>query len=780
MNTIIPAHPPLKGPKDRRVTVDKSGINTKGTNIQVVLRCKGSHSQSMQPQSTTSSQSILEFMEAISQYTTHPEQQESGRSDNHPNNDPTPKPVTDVLLNTNNTIYSFDRVFRPEETQAEVYKDVAEPILNDVLAGYSCTIFAYGQTGTGKTYTMEGDLTEVEGGYGKNAGIIPRTIHNLFEKLPSESHVTVSMLELYNEELRDLLSASDNQKSLRIFEENGSAKVNCQEYHISSVARGIDIMKIGVRKRMTAATNCNEHSSRSHCIFTLNVHTTKQTEKGEAVMSTGKLNLVDLAGSENNRNAGSENMRAREAASINRSLLTLGRVINSLVDKTPHIPYRESKLTRILKDSLGGNTKTCIIATVAPAIQNQEEIRSTLDYASHAKGICNQPRTNNVINRELHLKSLVNTIEQLQDELRINYEKNGVYMTKRNYDQKNADYLELKSKLEAVETSNKTLTALMDGKDKLLEEEKRKRKDEVEEERKRRKKEVEEEKQRRKEDVEEERRLRKEEAQLQRNEYLELLVKYRDEHMDATQKHWKHLLMEAQQKTAKALDNATKSVTSHSSTAAVVPSNATTTTTPNAAPVSLPTVNAVSPLSTATTTTSNSHQASTTTVPPSSNASLHAAGPPILTSKIINSFKTKAARPSSIASSHISTTDTAISSRKIANAYKPTATRPLLDALDANGTPSARKSLNPVKPTSATNRTSSSISPGVADTASTARPSSFSTKAVRPSLAKQTANTVNTQSSKRKLDTDHYSRRNKKPSIPMTSVKSRVYNKRDA
>lgn len=89
----------------------------------------------MQPQSTTSSQSILEFMEAISQYTTHPEQQESGRSDNHPNNDPTPKPVTDVLLNTNNTIYSFDRVFRPEETQAEVYKDVAEPILNDVLAG---------------------------------------------------------------------------------------------------------------------------------------------------------------------------------------------------------------------------------------------------------------------------------------------------------------------------------------------------------------------------------------------------------------------------------------------------------------------------------------------------------------------------------------------------------------------------------------------------------------------------------------------------------------------
>ncbi|KAK4512059.1 uncharacterized protein ATC70_013302 [Mucor velutinosus] len=778
MNTIIPANPPLKGPKDRRVTMDKSGINTKGTNIQVVLRCKGIHSHNLQQQSANSSQSILEFMEAISQYSTSPEQQESSRPNSH--NDNTTKPVTDVLLNTNNTIYSFDRVFRPEETQAAVYKDVAEPILNDVLAGYSCTIFAYGQTGTGKTYTMEGDLTEVEGSYGKNAGIIPRTIHDLFEKLPSESHVTVSMLELYNEELRDLLSASDNQKSLRIFEENGSAKVNCQEYHISSVARGIDIMKIGVRKRMTASTNCNEQSSRSHCIFTLNVHTTKQTDKGEAVMSTGKLNLVDLAGSENNRNAGSENMRAREAASINRSLLTLGRVINSLVDKTPHIPYRESKLTRILKDSLGGNTKTCIIATVAPATQNQEEIRSTLDYASHAKGICNQPRTNNVINRELHLKSLVHTIEQLQDELRTNYEKNGVYMTKRNYDQKNADYLELKSKLEAAENTNKALIAMMESKDKLLEEEKRKRKDEVEEERERRKKEVEEEKQRRKEDVDEERRQRKQEAESQRNEYLDLLVKYRDEHMAAAETHWKHFLMEAQQQTAKALANATKSVTSNSSTAAVVPSNATitTATTPNAAPVSLSNTNIA--LSSSTATTSNSNQTSTATMPSSSNSSLPNAGLPILTRKIINSFKTKAARPSSIASSYMGATDTAASSRKIENAYKPTSTRSISDTLHTNGTPSVRKGLNSVK-TIAANRTSSSssISPGAADTSSTTRHSSFNTRAVRPSLTKQSINPANTQINKRKLDTDHYSRKSKKPSIAMASVKSRVHTTRD-
>ncbi|KAL7324390.1 Kinesin-related motor protein, variant 2 [Mucor circinelloides] len=636
---------------------------------------------------------------------------------------------------------------------------------------YSCTIFAYGQTGTGKTYTMEGDLTETDGSYGKNAGIIPRTIHDLFEKLPNDSHVTVSMLELYNEELRDLLSASDNQKSLKIFEENGSAKVNCQEYHISSVARGIDIMKIGVRKRMTAATNCNEHSSRSHCIFTLNVHTSKKTDKGEDVISTGKLNLVDLAGSENNRNAGSENMRAREAASINRSLLTLGRVINSLVDKTPHIPYRESKLTRILKDSLGGNTKTCIIATVAPAIQNQEEIRSTLDYASHAKGICNQPRTNNFINRERHLDSLVNTIEQLQDELRINYEKNGVYMTKRNYDQKNEDYLQLKSTLEEVMNKNKALTALMDGKDKLLEEEKRKRKDEVEEERRRRKKEVEEEKLRRKEDVDEERRQRKEEAESQRNEYLDLLVKYRDDHLAATEKHWKHFLLEAKQQTAKVLTNASKSAPSISSTAAVVPSNALIT--PNTTPAPLPANTVLPPssnlnsnsnlntninLNSKSNSNSNPHQAPTTAMPSSSNASLHTTDPPVLTRKIMNSFK-----PSSIAPSHVAT-NTANPNRKTASTYKPTTSRPSLDKLPTDVAPPARKILNPIRATAA--RTlSSSISPAATDTTSKTR-HAFKTAAVKPVrslLTKQTAGTVNAQTNKRKLDSDHNNRRNKKP-----------------
>jgi hypothetical protein len=171
----------------------------------------------------------------------------------------------------------------------------------------------------------------------------------------------------------------------------------------------------------------------------------------------GKLNLVDLAGSENSKSAGSVNIRAREAASINRSLLTLGRVINSLVDKSPHIPYRESKLTRLLKDSLGGRTKTCIIATVSPAQQSQEEIRNTLDYAGHAQGICNKPQRNHHVNHERRVDSLLRTIDQLQEDLRVNYEKNGVYQTKRQYDAKEQELQQLKDNNSNLQTSNNHL-----------------------------------------------------------------------------------------------------------------------------------------------------------------------------------------------------------------------------------------------------------------------------------------------------------------------------------
>ncbi|GAA5801870.1 hypothetical protein HPULCUR_007326 [Helicostylum pulchrum] len=370
-------------------------------------------------------------------------------------------PDTKILLKTNNTIYSFDRVFDQYATQEKIYEAVADPVLKEVLKGYSCTIFAYGQTGTGKTYTMEGDLSEDEGGHGRNAGIIPRTIRQLFLELKNrdpENHVMVSMLELYNEELRDLLCFSDEPKPLNIFEDGTGVVVQgIKEHAITSVERGLEMMKSGVKKRMTASTNINDKSSRSHSIFTITVYLREAAANGEKTFRVGKLNLVDLAGSENSRSSGSEQLRAREAANINRSLLTLGRVINSLVDKTPHIPYRESKLTRLLKDSLGGHTKTYIIATVSPEQQTLEEIRSTLDYASHATGICNRPQTNVPISSEKHVATLIRSMEQMDNDLQMNYDRNGVYQTKKVYDATRFELQSTKEALQAKEAENHNL-----------------------------------------------------------------------------------------------------------------------------------------------------------------------------------------------------------------------------------------------------------------------------------------------------------------------------------
>ncbi len=217
-----------------------------------------------------------------------------------------------------------------------------------MLQGFNCTIFAYGQTGTGKTYTMSGDMSEKLGMLSDSAGIIPRVLQSLFSKLEldeTESSVKCSFIELYNEELRDLLSVDDNAK-LKIFEDgqkkghSGTFVQGMEESHIKNAAAGIKLLQGGSLKRQVAATKCNDLSSRSHTIFTITLYTKKVSEKGEEFVSAGKLNLVDLAGSENIGRSGAENKRATEAGLINKSLLTLGRVINALVDKGSHIPYR--------------------------------------------------------------------------------------------------------------------------------------------------------------------------------------------------------------------------------------------------------------------------------------------------------------------------------------------------------------------------------------------------------------------------------------------------------
>jgi kinesin family protein 11 len=312
-----------------------------------------------------------------------------------------------------------------------------------MFAGFNCTIFAYGQTGTGKTYTMSGDMSTTAGMISEEAGIIPRTLHALFNKLELndvENSVKCSFIELYNEELRDLISADENTK-LKIYDD--TSKKGCastlvqgiEESYIKSAAEGIKLLQAGSYRRQVAATKCNDLSSRSHTVFTVTAYIKRTSDNGEDYISAGKLNLVDLAGSENIQRSGAENKRAVEAGLINKSLLTLGRVINALVDRSPHVPYRESKLTRLLQDSLGGRTKTCIIATVSPAKSNLEETISTLDYAFRAKNIRNKPQINQMISKKTLLKEFTCEIEKLKSELIATRQRNGVYLSHENFEE---------------------------------------------------------------------------------------------------------------------------------------------------------------------------------------------------------------------------------------------------------------------------------------------------------------------------------------------------------
>jgi len=369
-----------------------------------------------------------------------------------------------------NKTYYFDRVFSPAADQIMIYDEVVAPILDEVLAGFNCTIFAYGQTGTGKTYTMTGDISE-RSPLPDNAGIIPRVLDSLFSKLealtnsPNGSHgpehtVRTSFIELYNEELRDLVSSDDRNK-LKIYDGDGkksSATVvqGMEEKYITSAAEGIQILAAGSHKRQVAATKCNDLSSRSHTVFTITVMTKRTNEAGEEYMTPGKLNLVDLAGSENIKHSGAENKRAVEAGLINKSLLTLGRVINALVDRQQHIPYRESKLTRLLQDSLGGRTKTCIIATLSPARSNLEETISTLDYAFRAKNIRNKPQINSLLSKKTLLKEYTWEIERLRSDLNATRQKNGIYLTQEVYDEitneSESRRVQIKEHRETIET----------------------------------------------------------------------------------------------------------------------------------------------------------------------------------------------------------------------------------------------------------------------------------------------------------------------------------------
>lgn len=323
--------------------------------------------------------------------------------------------TNEIIINDFTRSFMFDWVFGPQSGQLDVYQSVVGPLIDEVLQGFNCTVLAYGQTGTGKTYTMEGERSNHELSWEEDpkCGMIPRAISQLFDSLEvfNEFTVRVSFLELYNEDAYDLLSSIDDTTKLKIFDDTrrkGSVIVGgLQNRIVHSKEEIFDILRQGSSKRQTAATLLNACSSRSHTVFSITVHMREATSEGEDRLRIGKLNLVDLAGSENIGRSGAQDKRAREAGSINQSLLTLGRVITALVEKRPHIPYRESKLTRLLQDSLGGRTKTFIIATISPAIEDLEDTLNTLEYASRAKKVTNKPEMNQQLTKKALLRGFV-------------------------------------------------------------------------------------------------------------------------------------------------------------------------------------------------------------------------------------------------------------------------------------------------------------------------------------------------------------------------------------
>lgn len=314
--------------------------------------------------------------------------------------------------------FTFDNAYATNAPTEAIYNDICYSLVENVLEGYNGTIFAYGQTGCGKSHTMLGPAVN---NYTRNAsndlavsskqrGIITRSFDHIFEAISVASGVQylalVSYLEIYNENIRDLLAGNESINTNHVLKEipgEGVTVPTLSTHTVHNASECDELLQIGTKNRIVGATLMNANSSRSHSIFTISleqIETSDMTATGFTGQSKpgirkGKLNLVDLAGSERQNKTQAAGDRLKEATKINLSLSALGNVISALVDgKTKHVPYRDSKLTRLLQDSLGGNTKTLMIACISPADYNYDETLSTLRYASRAKNISNKPKIN--------------------------------------------------------------------------------------------------------------------------------------------------------------------------------------------------------------------------------------------------------------------------------------------------------------------------------------------------------------------------------------------------
>ncbi|KHJ47228.1 kinesin heavy chain family protein [Trichuris suis] len=307
-------------------------------------------------------------------------------------------PGADECVTVGGKVYVFDKVFRPNVTQEEVYHAAAYPIVKDVLSGYNGTIFAYGQTSSGKTFTMEGLIGDPD-----FQGIIPRIVNDIFNHIYSmeenlEFHIKISYFEIYMDHIRDLLDITKTNLSVHEDKNRVPYVKGCSERFVSSPEEVLDTIEEGKANRHIAVTNMNEHSSRSHSVFLISI---RQENAETQKKLSGKLYLVDLAGSEKVSKTGAEGTILDEAKNINKSLSALGNVISALAEGTKsHVPYRDSKLTRILQESLGGNARTTIVICCSPASFNEGETKSTLLFGARAKTIKNVVQVNEELTAE--------------------------------------------------------------------------------------------------------------------------------------------------------------------------------------------------------------------------------------------------------------------------------------------------------------------------------------------------------------------------------------------
>ena len=335
------------------------------------------------------------------------------------------------FLNPNNIrgkeqILEFDYAFNDKESQESIFNCTTKPLIEGIINGFNAAVFAYGATGAGKTYTMLGDE--------ENPGIMTLTFRELFKEIKKYSSrdyiIKLCYLEIYNENIKDLLISNSPNLELREDPNRGLIVSGITEILTTSGEHILSILEKGNKNRTTEATNANQTSSRSHAILQIIVAYKEKENNIKNInnnninnkIKIGKLNLIDLAGSERASVTKNTGIRLIEGANINKSLLTLGNCINALCESSikgtkPHIPYRDSKLTRLLKDSLGGNSRTVMIANISPFIYSFDDTYNTLNYADRAKHIKTRVKANIITNNKSNVNNYLDVIKHLQNKV---------------------------------------------------------------------------------------------------------------------------------------------------------------------------------------------------------------------------------------------------------------------------------------------------------------------------------------------------------------------------